>query len=79
MITITLIIFMTIVFAIAFWLGKDYEKKSILENTVGVMAHFNKYTDEIEKVVYYYSKEAYDEDMAVMKQEGIEVVNNEEE
>jgi hypothetical protein len=68
----------TITFIVAFLLGRDYEKHEFLDETVGVMVHYNKDTDDIEKVIYYYSNQAYDEDMRSIKEEGIEVQENEE-
>lgn len=71
------VVLATIIFIVAFWLGKDCEKHSLIDDSVGVMAHLNKYTDEVEKVIYYYSIEAYDEDLIKLKESEVEVLDDE--
>ena len=79
MILVYAVIIVTIGFVVGFWLGRDYEKNSMLEGVVGVTSHINQYNDAVEIVSYYYSEEAYNEEVRRLKEQGIEVRDDEDE
>lgn len=67
-----LIIVGILMYTIGFFLGRKYERDSVLEETVGVLAQINKHTLNVESVTYYYSKEAYDKQLKQLKENGEE-------
>ena len=59
-----------ILYIIGFALGRKYEKDKILDGTVGVLAEVDKTSNLIDSVTYYYSKEAYDDKIKQLKENG---------
>lgn len=59
-------------YIIGFLLGRKYERDSVLDGTVGVLAEFNKYNHQVESVTYYYSLEAYEGKIKQLKEDGEE-------
>lgn len=67
---ITLIIAIAVYF-IGFWIGKIYERSQIYQDSIGVMVKTNKETRDIESITLYYTHEAYEDDIARLKEEGV--------
>lgn len=61
-----------LLYVIGFFLGIKYERDSVLDDTVGVLAEINKYNHEVEAVTYYYSEEAYNKKIQQLKEDGEE-------
>ena len=59
-------------YIVGFLLGRKYERDSILDETVGVMAQINKTNDEVESVTYFYSQTAYNTKIQELKDNGEE-------
>lgn len=57
---------------IGFFCGKKYEKDSILDGAVGVIADIDKANEDVLAVTYYYSQEAYDHYIKELKENGVD-------
>ena len=61
-----------LLYIIGFLLGRKYEKDNILDGVYGVLSQVNKNDLQIDSVTYYYTKEAYDEEIKRLKELGEE-------
>lgn len=61
-----------ILYIIGFLLGRKYEKDSIMDGVYGVLSQINKNDMVVDSVTYYYTKEAYDEEIKRLKELGEE-------
>lgn len=75
---ITLIIAIAVYF-IGFWIGKIYERSQIYQDSIGVMVKTNKETRDIESITFYYTHEAYEDDIARLKEEGVSLDDDSQE
>ena len=72
---ITLIIAIAVYF-IGFWIGKVYERSRFYEDSVGMILRTNKETHDIESITYYYTDEAYEDDVAQLREKGVPFHDN---
>lgn len=61
-----------ILYIIGFLLGRKYEKDAIMDGVYGVLSQINKSDMVVDSVTYYYTKEAYDEEIKRLKELGEE-------
>lgn len=61
-----------VLYTIGFLLGRKYEKDSIMDGVYGVLSQINKNDMVVDSVTYYYTKEAYDEEIKRLKELGEE-------
>lgn len=66
------IIGVVVLYIIGFFLGRKYERDAIMDGVYGVLSQINKNDMIVDSVTYYYTKEAYDEEIKKLKELGEE-------
>ena len=69
---ILMIIGVVVLYIIGFFLGRKYERDAIMDGVYGVLSQINKNDMIVDSVTYYYTKEAYDEEIKRLKELGEE-------
>ena len=59
-----------VVYIIGFFLGRKYEKDSVVDGVIGVLAEIDKHSQAVESVTYYYSEDAYQNKVKELKETG---------
>ena len=67
-----MIIGVVVLYIIGFFLGRKYERDAIMDGVYGVLSQINKNDMIVDSVTYYYTKEAYDEEIKRLKELGEE-------
>jgi hypothetical protein len=67
---IQILIGVFIVYFIGFFIGRKYEKHKTTEGVIGVMAQINENNEKVESVTYFYSEDAYQEQVEELKNKG---------
>ena len=73
---ITLIIAI-VLYIIGFFLGRKYESDDFMRRVYGVTYEFDKYKGTVDSVTYYYSQQAYDNKVKILKEQGEDYINYE--
>ena len=63
-----MIIGVVVLYIIGFFLGRKYERDAIMDGVYGVLSQINKNDMIVDSVTYYYTKEAYDEEIKRLKE-----------
>lgn len=59
-------------YILGFFLGRKYERDELYDSSVGVLVKFDKTSDEIDSITFYYSQEVYDDTIKQLKDSGDE-------
>ena len=64
------VISLLVVYILGFFLGRKFEKDSVVDGVIGVLAEIDKNSQNVESVTYYYSEEAYQNKVKELKETG---------
>ena len=72
---LTVLVIATVYF-IGVWIGKSYERSRIYGGSIGVILRTNKETRNVESITFYYTDEAYEDDVAQLREKGVPFYDN---